>query len=399
MYYKRIIEKEIIEDLVQFPVVAILGPRQSGKTTLAKYIIKNKIEKETVYLDLERPSDLNKLDDSEWYFVHNKESLICIDEIQRKPELFPLIRSLTDEWGESGHFLILGSASKELIKQSSESLAGRISYHHLTPLLFEEIKKDISLENYMIKGGFPRSILSSNINKSNRWRENFINTFIERDVLQWSSIRPQSMRRLLQMLAHVNGQLLNYSQLGNSLGMSNASIKKYIDLLEGAWLIERIPPWLENQGKRIIKSHKLYFKDTGLLNSLLALFTLDQAMGHPAFGAMWESMVLINLMADFPLFNFFHYRTSHGAELDFVIEYAGKLLAVECKASKSPHLSKGAYSCMADINVEKMLVISPVNSGWRMKENIFLVSIEEAQKMIAMHFATSVIPTEVEGSR
>jgi len=386
MYYKRLIETEIVENLSAFPVVAILGPRQSGKSTLAKHISKNLIERKTVYIDLELPSDLRKLDDAEWFFTNNKEHLICIDEIQRKPELFPVIRSLTDQWQGNGHFLVLGSASQDLIKQSSETLAGRISYHQLTPFLYSEIKQDYSLEEYIVKGGFSRSLTASNYIISNRWRENFITTFIERDLLQFTGIMPQAMRRLWQMLAHINGQTVNYSSLGNSLDISNSSVKNYIDLLSGTYMIETVQPYLKNIGKRIIKSPKIYISDTGLLNTFIGINSFNQLLGHPVFGSVWESFVLINLKANFPFHRFYHYRTSHGAEIDFVIEYGIKNIAIECKSSLSPSLSKGCYISMSDIKAEQMLVISPVKEGWRMKENIMVASISEAINFIKDYF-------------
>jgi len=386
MYYQRLIEKEIIENLSAFPVIAILGPRQSGKSTLAKHISEKLNHRSTIYIDLERPSDLRKLDDAEWFFSKNKEHLICIDEIQRKPELFPLIRSIVDEWGGNGHFMILGSASQDLIKQSSETLAGRISYHKLTPFIYSEINNEYSLEDYLVKGGFPRSLISNNIDISIRWRENFITTFIERDLLQWSGIMPQTMRRLWQMLANINSQTVNYSSLGNSLGISNSTVKNYIDLLSGTYMIDIIQPYLANTGKRIVKSPKIYISDTGLVNAFLGIVSFNQLMGHPALGSIWETLVLINLKSNFPFFRFYFYRTSHGAEIDFVIEYGSKIIAIECKSSLSPNLSKGSYISMSDIKAEQMLVISPVKEGWQMKKNIMLVSISEAIRYIKEYF-------------
>ena len=386
MYYKRLIEKEIIDSLAAFPVVAILGPRQCGKSTLANHLSENLPERKTIYIDLELPSDLQKLDDSEWFFSTNQGKLICIDEIQRKPELFPVIRSLTDKWKGNGHFLVLGSASQDLIKQSSETLAGRISYHQLTPFLYSEIKHDYSLEEYLVRGGFPRSLTASDDLISNRWRENFITTFIERDLLQFVGIMPQVMRRLWQMLAHLNGQTINYSSLGNSLGISNTSIKNYIDLLSETFMIEAVQPYLKNIGKRIIKSPKIYISDTGLINTFLGVNSFNQLMGHPVFGSLWESFVLNSLKAYFPFYNFFHYRTSHGAEIDFVIEYGAKTIAVECKSSKSPKLSKGSYNSMIEIACEQMLIICPVEEGWSMKKNVFVVTALEAIEHIGNYF-------------
>ncbi|MCK4921159.1 MAG: ATP-binding protein, partial [Bacteroidales bacterium] len=243
-YIHRAIEDELLRAIRQTPVTALIGPRQCGKSTLAKKIAQkfNKV----IYLDLERPSDLRKLDDAEWFFSSQKDNLFCIDEIQRKPDLFPLIRSLVDEWGGNENFLILGSASRELLKQSSESLAGRITYLQLGPFLWKEINKIYSLEKYFDNGGFPRSLLAKENSLSYKWREDFISTFLERDLLQYSGFSTEIMRRLWQMLAHVNGQSINYSLLGNSLAVSNVTIRNYIDLLQGTFMLEIVPPYISN---------------------------------------------------------------------------------------------------------------------------------------------------------
>ena len=204
MYIPRIIENNIVSALKNNPVTGIVGPRQCGKSTLAKKILEP--YNHVIYLDLERPSDIQKLSDAEWFFSSNKEKLFCIDEIQRKPELFPLIRSLVDEWGMNEKFLILGSASRDLLRQSSESLAGRISYIPLSPFLWQEINQLDNIDTYITKGGFPRSFLQKSKDVSFKWREDFISTFLERDLLQWSGFSTETMRRLWQMLAHTNGQ-------------------------------------------------------------------------------------------------------------------------------------------------------------------------------------------------
>ena len=384
MYYHRNIENDIFESLENYAVTAILGPRQCGKSTLAKFIIPG--IPNTIYLDLERPSDLNKLSDAEWFFTSNKGKLFCIDEIQRKPDLFPIIRSLVDDWGGKGHFIILGSASQDLLKQSSETLAGRISYHRLTPFTLDEITKDYSIDDYLVKGGFPGSLLTTSIEISMRWRENFITTFIERDLLQWLGISPQTMRRLWQMLAHINGQILNYSALGNSLGVSNTTIKNYIDLLHGTYMLDVIPPFLTNTAKRIVKSPKIYISDSGIINSFTGVLSFNQLSGHPSLGSIWETVVLLNLKASFPFVKFYYYRTSQGAEMDFILEFGSKILAVECKASLSPTLSKGNFISFEDTKAEKMLVVIPAKSGWEKDQNIIIASIQEAIDYIQKYF-------------
>jgi uncharacterized protein len=376
MYYNRSIENDILQSIASNPVTAILGPRQCGKSTLARYIA-GKTGGEYLYLDLERPSDIKKLDDAEWFLKSQDNKLICLDEIQRKPELFPLLRTLVDEWKRNGHFLVLGSASRDLLKQSSETLAGRISYKRLTPFLFDEIKDFFQIKDYLSRGGFPRSMLASD-KQSFEWREDFISTFLERDLLLWSGFSPLTMRKLWQMLANLNGQILNYSILGASLGVSHTTVRNYVELLGSAFMLQLLPPFASGAGKRLVKSPKVYLSDIGITNALLRLPDFEQLAGHPSFGSAWESLVLINLTASFPQYNFFFYRTSHGAEIDIVIENGSKRIAVECKAGLSPKLSIGTFTAIEDVKPLTTLVVAPVDIGWPMKHGIDVVNISEA---------------------
>ncbi len=380
MYLSRIIENQLGIALKNNPVTGIIGPRQCGKSTLAKKMLTHYTN--VVYLDLERPSDLQKLTDAEWFFTSQKEQLFCIDEIQRKPELFPLIRSLVDEWGQNGKFLILVSASQDLLRQSSESLAGRISYINLTPFLWEEINTTNSLDDYISKGGFPRSLLSGNDEVSFKWREDFISTFLERDILQWSGFSTDTMSRLWQMLAHMNGQTVNYSVLGKSLGVSNVTVRNYIDLLQGTFMLHTLPPYMSNVGKRMIKTPKVYIADSGLTACLLQLQNFEQIMGSPVIGSLWEQIVLTNLNGHFQSAQLYFYRTSAGAEMDFVMEYKNKVFAIECKSSVSPSLTKGAFNAIEDINPSETFIVAPVNEGWPVKRNIRVVSLMELIRSI-----------------
>ena len=381
MYYTREIENEILESIAYNPVTAIVGPRQCGKSTLARHIAE-KTGNEYLYLDLERPSDINKLDNAEWFLGSQKNKLICLDEIQRKPDLFPLLRSLVDQWGGKGHFLILGSASRDLLKQSSESLAGRISYKRLTPFLYNELKDFFQLQDYLSKGGFPRSLLASDNKQSFEWREDFISTFLERDLLLWSGFSPETMRKLWQMLANLNGQPVNYSMLGSSLGVSHTTVRNYVELLSSTFMLQLLPSFTASVGKRLVKSPKVYLNDIGITNALLRVPDFEQLAGHPSFGAAWESVVLINLTASFPQFNFFFYRTSHGAEIDIIVENGRKRIAVECKAGMLPKLSIGTYTAVEDIQPQVTLVVAPVDKGWSMKKDIEVVNISEAITII-----------------
>ena len=373
MYIPREIEDKIRNSLQHNPVTAITGPRQSGKSTLAKYILED--YKESLYLDLERPSDLQKLTNAEWFLEANRNKLICIDEIQRKPEIFPLIRSLVDAWNGNGHFLVLGSSSKDLQKQSSESLAGRISYQSLSPFRLNEISHLISLDNYLLKGGFPRSVLAASEQDSMNWRNDFITTFLERDLLQWSGFYPAVMRRLWQMLAHYNGQTANYAAFGNSLNVSNVTIRNYIDLLEGTFMLDVLPPYFSNVKKRLIKSPRIYIADPGITAALLGLDTFNQLVAHPALGAIWEQTVLSHLKSGFPDAGFAFYRSAGGAEMDIVMSYKGKTLAFECKSSRSPALTKGNWSAIEDIKPVVTFIVAPVESGWPVSSGTEVVGL------------------------
>lgn len=379
MIYRNLTSR-LKHSLNHFPVTAILGPRQCGKSTLARHLL-SELNTEAIYLDLERPSDLQKLEDAEWFLTRQKGKLVCLDEIQRKPELFSVLRSIVDENGGNGQFLILGSASRDLIKQSSESLAGRIIFKNLTPFLWDEIQKETTLEHYMIKGGFPRSILAD-VRVSMQWRESFISTFLERDLLQFAGFNSVSMRRLWQMLAHSNGQTANFSALGSSLGLSHTSIRKYIDLLEGTFMVRQLHPYEGNTKKRLVKSPKVYITDSGLTTALLKLRTFEEAAGHPVFGSLWESVVIENVKGHYPGLDLSFYRSSHGNEMDLVISDGTSEIAVECKSTLSPNVSRGNYAAIEDIDPSKTFVVIPGEKGYPMKENIDVVSLSELIEQI-----------------
>jgi predicted AAA+ superfamily ATPase len=373
MYIHRHLEASVLKAIRNFPVTALTGPRQCGKSTLVKHLLD--AYPKSIYLDLEKPSDLRKLEDAEWFFTSQKDKLICIDEIQRQPELFPLIRSLVDEWNRPNCFLILGSASRALLKQSSESLAGRISYKRLTPFLWEELENDYTIEKYFSVGAFPRSLLTEDNEISFEWRESFISTFLERDLLLWAGFTPATMKRLWQMLAHVNGQTVNYSTLAASLGVTSTTVKNYIDLLAGTYMIEIVPPYLSNLGKRLVKAPKVYISDSGITAALLGLRNFEELSGHPAFGSIWKQIVLSNLKGLYSTAEFFYYRTTNGAETDFVMKVKNAVFAIECKASYSPVLSKGNYLAFEDISPNHTFIVTPSSAGWPVKEGIDIVSL------------------------
>ncbi len=245
------------------------------------------------------------------------------------------------------------------------------------------MKHDFQINDYLSRGGFPRSLLAAGNKESFEWREDFIATFLERDLLLWSGFSPATMRRLWQMIANLNGKTVNYSYLGSALGVSHTTVRNYIELLGSTFMLQILPPFQVSTGKRLVKSPKIYLNDTGIANALLRISDFDQLSGHPSFGAAWESLVLINLTATFPQFNYCFYRTGHGAEIDIVMENGPKCIAIECKASLSPKLSAGTYAAIEDIQPAATLVVAPVEKGWSMKNNIRVVNISEAITFIS----------------
>lgn len=373
-YYNRNLEETIKKMLSWFPAVAITGPRQSGKSTLSTHLFENMDN--VVYLDLERLEDLKLLDDTERFFDSNEGKSFCIDEIQRKPELFPHLRYLIDKYQRNGVFLFLGSASRDMLRQSSETLAGRICYKQLTPFLWSELPSEITIYDYFLKGGFPLSIFKE-MEISKEWRNSFITTFLERDLLQWANFTPTLMGRLWSMLAHNNGQTVNYSQLSKSLLISDKTIKSYIDLLEATFMVYAVQPYHSNLGKRIIKAPKIYIADSGITCSLLNINSSLTLLNNPVYGSLWEQLVLLNLTGHFADAKFYFYRTAIGSEVDFVMKYEGKTFAIECKAGDSFSLSKGNYNAIEDINPDMTYVVALVDRGYSKSDKIEIVTLAE----------------------
>jgi len=320
-----------------------------------------------VYLDLERPSDINKLTDPEAFFSLNANKLICLDEIQRVPELFPVLRSMIDENKRNGQFIILGSASPNLIKQSSETLAGRVSYFELTPFLFKEVFEDNhlnKLRKVWLRGGFPRSYLASDEKESFEWRLDFIRTFLERDIPQIGfRIPAKTLERFWKMCAHLHGQILNSSKLGESLGLSHHTVRSYVDLFEQTFVLRVLRPYEPNLKKRLVKSPKIYIRDTGLLHALLGIEDHNDLLGHPVYGASWEGFVIENILSLLPDWTVSFYRTSSGSEIDLILEKGKRRIAVECKVSTSPSLNRGFWNAMDDLNFEEAWIIAPVKDS------------------------------------
>jgi hypothetical protein len=360
------------------PAVAILGPRQCGKTTLAGQIVK-KI-KQSVYLDLENPGDLAKLDDPLAFFSLHNDDFVCLDEIQRAPELFSILRSIIDERARNGQFLILGSAGRDLIRQSSESLAGRIAYLDLTPFLLSELEtaqKD-DTRRLWLRGGFPRSFLAVDLSVSFEWRQDFIRTFLERDIgMLGFRMPPARLGRLWKMCAHIHGSLLNASKLADSLGVSSHTVRSYIDLLEHTFMLRVLLPDAPNLKKRLVKSPKIYIRDSGILHTLLDIRTHDDLLSHPILGASFEGFAMENILAFASNYEPSFYRTSAGAEIDLILRKGRRTLAFELKSSTVPRVSKGFWNALDDVSPDEAYVVAPVKESYPIKGDVMVSPLQE----------------------
>ena len=363
--YKRLRTQKIIQMLEQTPAVAILGPRQIGKTTLALELGKGQ---PSVYLDLENPEDLQKLNDPAHYLGLHADKLVILDEVQRYPDLFMSLRGIIDarrrEGRGNGRFLILGSASNDLLKQSSESLAGRIHYCELTGLGPTEIEKPSGalLQQLWLRGGFPDSYAASSDRASYEWRRNFIRTYLERDIPQLGPRIPAAtLMRFWTMLAHAQGELLNASKLASALGVKSVTTTRYLDLMVDLLLVRRLEPWHGNVKKRLVKSPRVYVRDSGIVHALLQIPDYESLLGHPIFGKSWEGFVIEKILATLPSgVQAYFYRTSAGAEIDCLLEFGlGDYWAIEIKASRTPEIKKGFHLACEDLEVKKKFVVYP----------------------------------------
>ena len=370
---ERIAHETVTELLGRHPVVGLLGPRQVGKTTLALEIAG---KRPSVYLDLEAPADRARLADPELYLAAQDGKLVILDEIQRMQDLFPVLRGVIDRRRRSGEkmgqFLVLGSASIDLLRQSSESLAGRIVYRELTPILADELRDPGQMDVLWVRGGYPESLLAADETTSHEWREAFVRTYLERDIPQLGPRIPaETLRRYWTMLAHQQGALLNAAQLASALGVSGQTVGRYLDLMVDLLLVRRLQPWASNAGKRLVCSPKVYVRDSGLVHSLLGLSTLDSILGHPVAGASWEGMVIENLIAALPATgSASFYRTSAGAEVDLVLEFGGgERWALEVKRSLSPSVSRGFHIASEDVQATQRYVVYPGTEAFPMGKN------------------------------
>jgi hypothetical protein len=376
-YIPRAIETQIRGALSRTPAVAILGPRQCGKSTTAKRLLETL---PSVYLDLQDRVDRNKLAEPELFFDRYRDKLICLDEIQALPEFFSVLRSEIDKDRRPGRFLVLGSASRDLMKQSTESLAGRISYTDLTPFLLKEIAGVSSWSDLWLRGGFPESLLAENDSDSFGWRNDFIRTYMERDIPALGFTIPiPVIERLWRLLAHYHGQTVNYNKLAAAADISIPTLKKYLAVLEQTYMVRMVPPTETNLKKRLIKSPKIYLRDSGILHALRDIESYDFLLANPIAGASWEGFAMENLIVRNARWRPSFLRTSNGAEIDLVLERAGKCRLFEFILSKAPKPSRGFYELIDSLEPESAWIVAPVQEPYEIKNGVFVCSPEHSE--------------------
>lgn len=376
--FRRYIEKDLSKMIKSFPSVALLGPRQVGKTTLAKAIMSR--VKNTIYLDLEDRDDWNALQNAKLFFENYRNALIVIDEVQRMPELFPALRAEIDAKRKAGRFLLLGSASPDLLKKSSETLAGRIVFKELSPLLFNEVYPAIGYEKHWLRGGYPEALRQKNATLWNTWHASFLRTYVEKDLpLLGLSTPALTITRLLQMLAYNQGQVLNKSEYAVALGVSVPTVSNMLDYLAYAYLIRFLQPYFTNAKKRIVKSPKVYIRDSGMLHHLLGVKQTKELLANPKAGFSWEGYVVEQIINHYSSEKeFYHYRTQAGTEADLVIAHYNKPIhIVEMKMNSDPHLSKSLLNSMEDLDVKQASIIVPgTNISFSLKKGIKVCSLD-----------------------
>ena len=391
---ERMIQNKIQRLLDRSPAVVLIGPRQVGKTTVALNIADSL---PSVYVDLEKPRDLAKIRDIEAFHIENREKLIIIDEIQRIPEIFAPLRGIIDTERRRGHkvgrFLFLGSASLELLKQSSETLAGRLAYVELHPIhslewLAHHRKKSLQrqVNQLWLRGGFPESVLAQSDEDSLDWRNDFLSTYLERDIPQLGPRIPaETLRRFWTMLAHQQGTTINAAHLARNLGVSGQTVARYLDLLVDLLLVRRLQPWTANIGKRLVRAPKIYVRDSGITHALLNIQTFNDLMGHPVIGGSWEGFVIENILSiTSSRIKPYFYRTSGGAEIDLLLELTSReKWAIEIKRSSAPSLSKGFYTACKDVKATKRFVVYAGEETFSLGQKSRAISLTDLMKELS----------------
>lgn len=387
---KRRLTSILVKRLREVPAVVLLGPRQVGKTTLALEIGR---KQDAIYLDLESEADRARLSEPELYLADRLDRLVILDEIHRVPRIFLSLRGLIDQARRAGHrvrlYLLLGSASLEMLKQSGETLAGRVSYLELSPFDVLEVTEsagDATTNKLWLRGGFPDSFLASDEAQSLRWRRDFVRTYLERDIPQFGRRIPaETLRRFWVMLAHNQGGLLNIAQLARNVGVDAKTAASYIDLLTDLLLVRRLPSWYANVGKRLVKSPKVFVRDSGIVHALLSISDEDALLAHPVVGASWEGFVIENLLTVAPEgVQGYFYRTSGGAEIDLLLHFPdGHLWAVEVKRSLSPRPERGFHSGCADLKPTRRFIVYPGTETYPLSKDIQAVPLRELAGLLA----------------
>lgn len=383
---ERQIQGDILKKLKMFPAVCLLGARQVGKTTMAKQLAKRSSRK-SIYLDLENPRDVAKLSDAYTFLDLQKDKLVIVDEVQRMPELFAMLRSLIDEHRKPGRFLLLGSANPQLMKGVSETLAGRIFYAELYPFGLPEIRlPEKNMMKHWFRGGFPGSYLAKSQKESTAWLNSFVTTYVEKELndIFGVSFPRQVIRHFWMMLAHSNASTWNAEVFARSLGITGPTVNKYLDYLEASFMIRRLPAWFYNAKKRIVKAPKVYLADTGILHALCGLNEPESIYGHPIIGASWEGYVIEQVYQQKSLdVDLYYYRTQNGAESDMVIVKNGKpLCCVEIKFSNSPAISQGFYNCIEDLGTKRNFVVTPGSDRYKKQSDIEVIGLYNFLKLL-----------------
>lgn len=378
MMIARRLESALVAALGEYPAVGLLGPRQAGKTTLALQVAASR---PSVYLDLESPRDRARLSDAESYFEAHEDELVVLDEVHRLPAIFEVLRVVIDRGRRkrkgTGRFLLLGSAAVGVLGQSGETLAGRISYLELAPFDVLEVREQ--LDRLWVRGGFPTSLLAASDMSSFKWREDFIRTYLERDVPQFGPRIPaETLRRFWTMLAHTQGGLLNAASLARGLGVDGKTVARYLDLMVDLLLVRRLPPWHHNAGKRLVRSPKVFIRDSGLAHALLGLRTREEVLGHPVAGHTWEGLAVETLIAAAPDgTSAFFYRTSAGAQIDLVLALPGRRVsAIEIKRSSAPVVDKGFHLACEDVRASERFVVYAGTERYPLGQAVTAIGLE-----------------------
>ncbi|MBL7969580.1 MAG: ATP-binding protein [Prolixibacteraceae bacterium] len=364
-------EVEISHSMAANPITAILGPRQCGKTTIARKLA---ADNPSVFFDLEDPDDFELLKSSAKQLLNQQTGLIVIDEVQRLPELFPLLRVMADQQNADRKFLLLGSASPELMRNSSETLAGRIGFVDLTGFNLDEVGTD-NLSPLWLRGGFPRSYLADDDPQSYQWRQDFIRTFLERDLnLLGFNLPAQTMRRFWIMLAHYHGQIWKASEFARSLGVSEPTVKSWLDILSGAYMVRQVQPWYENLGKRQVKAPKILIRDSGLLHALLSLPD-HEIQTNPKLGASWEGFIIEQIINRLKSRDYYYWRTHAGLELDLMVLKNGKRLGFEIKYSETPKVTRSMHQIIDDLKLDQFYIVYQGKHQLELEEKVQLLPI------------------------